>query len=304
MTKSSKLSTWLLWGPLRFSVICLCLMIVFTLGSSLLSNLFMDGIQTISQTPLFISLTFSFIISIYILIKKLPNIKMDRHSFISIYNSQIFLSFILFSLTTYLLLSHQQEIMFQLMILDSKYSGSLLCILILLSLYLLYMTGIYITNIYVKFLRIQQFKIPFWKIVLSIPFGFSALWIPGYLLDTKTEKNTSVPTKSKWYSKVMNWTLQNNINTISMFVFITILSGFFIGLAPALLTLTFALMFGIWTLQIGSTKFEKQIAQKYSTVAVIINIIMIIVFCIFYISTPKSDIQINITDTQIITQGQ
>jgi hypothetical protein len=166
------------------------------------------------------------------------------------------------------------------------------------------MTGLYITNLYAKILRIQQFQIPLWKIILSIPFGFSALWIPGYLLSTKPEKNISLPIKHKWYSKLIKWTISDNINTISMFVFITALSGFFIGFEPMLLTFTLTLIFGIWTLKIGSKKFEYKIKNKYSTVAVIINIIFITIFAMMYTTSKPSNIQINITDTQITTQGQ
>ena len=304
MTKTSKLSTWLLWGPLKFSLISLTLMILIMVAYSLIAGIFSQDTQPIHHTPIFASLIISFVISIYILARKLPKIKMDRTSFISIHNAQTILSFFLFSFSTYLLLSHQQEIMFKLIELDSKYSGSLLFILILLSLYLLYMTGLYITNLYAKILRIQQFQIPLWKIILSIPFGFSALWIPGYLLSTKPEKNISLPIKSKWYSKLIKWTISDNINTISMFVFITALSGFFIGFTPMLLTFTFTLIFGIWTLKIGSKKFEYKIKNKYSTVAVIINIIFITIFAMMYTTSKPSNIQINITDTQITTQGQ
>jgi hypothetical protein len=153
----------------------------------------------------------------------------------------------------------------------------------------------------------QRFNIPTWKIILSIPFGFSALWVPGYLLNTKQIKNPSQKINSKWYNRVINWTTSNQLNTISMFVFITIISSFFAGLNAMLLTFIFALIFGIWVLQIGAKTFEKNIAKKYSSVAIITNIALIIIFSCFYIFAPQpsQNIQISVSDIEITsTPGQ
>ena len=176
-----------------------------------------------------------------------------------------------------------------------------------IALYFLYLVGIEIFNIYVKIRRIQDFNIPTWKIILSIPFGFSALWVPGYLLKTTKQKKVAQEIKSKWYAKLISWTTKTQLNTISMFVFITVLSSFFAGLNAVLLTFSFALLFGIWALQIGTKQFEKNIAKKYYSVAVIINIALIILFICTYIFAPKTqqNIQINISDIEVTsTQGQ
>ena len=193
------------------------------------------------------------------------------------------------------------------MIMESKFSGTTPILILLLAISFLYMLGVEIFNIYAKIRCMQNFNIPSWKILLSIPFGFSALWVPGYLVNTKKAKKPSQEIHAKWYAKLINWTVKNRLNTISMFVFITILTSFFAGLSAILLTFSFALMFGIWNLQVGAQQFEKNMAKKYSSVAVIINIALIILFIFTYILVPKTqqNIQINISDTEVVsTQGQ
>jgi hypothetical protein len=195
--------------------------------------------------------------------------------------------------------------MFRLMMFDANHPNLFMFIIILISLYILFLLGTAIINFYVKICRIQQFNIPTWKILFSFPFGFSMLWIPGYLLDTTPVKTPSQEIKSKTYSKIINWVLTSNINTVSAFVFITILSGFFIGTAPILLTFILALIFGLWSTQIGQKKFEKQMNKAYTTTAITINIIMIIILSCFYAFAPKPNVHINITESGIITtQGQ
>ena len=305
MKKTPTLFTWLFNAPFKFAILLFSITTLMILGYSLVLKLFLPVQSAIPQIPLFILLSIAFGISVYLTIRKLPKIKMDKPSFIAIHNAQIILLFLMFSISTYLLISHQQELFFKLMMIDGAHSGSLLFILILIALYFSFLFGTAVINFYVKIRRIQQFNIPNWKIICSFPFGFGMLWTPGYLLDTKPEKKPSQPIKSKWYSKLINWTLSSNINTISMFVFITIVSSFFIGLAPTLLTFTLALIFGIWSMQIGSKKFEKVMHKRYATTAVIINIIMIIVFSVVYATAPKQSVEISISDTQsITTQGQ
>ena len=296
MQKSPTLLTWLFKAPLRFALI-----LFFCTTLILLGYFLIHGIQSpASQTSVYTILTIAFIVSIYLTIRKLPNIKMDKASFIAIHNAQTILLFLLFSISTYFLITRQQEILLKLMTSDT----TILFLLILTALYFSFLFGTAIINFYIKIRRIQQFNIPNWKIICSLPFGFGMLWTPGYLLDTKNIKNPAQPIKSKWYSKLTNWTLSNQINTISMFVFMTIISGFFVGLATTLLTLTLAIIFGLWVMHNGTKIFEKNMHKKYATTAVIINIIMIITFSCIYIYAPKQNISINISETIATTQGQ
>ena len=232
---------------------------------------------------------------------------MDNTSFITIHTAQTLLMFLLFSVSTYILIFNRQNILFELMVMESQISGATSIFILLLATSLFYMLGIEVFNIYIKIRCMQNFNIPKWKIILSIPFGFSALWIPGYLLNKKDNKKPSQTIKSNWYAKLINWTTKAPLNRISMFVFITILSAFFSGFNAMLLMFSFALLFGIWVLQIGTKQFEKNMQKKYSSVAIIINIALIIMFAFSYFSSSKipHNIQINISDIKTTSaQGQ
>ena len=300
MQKTPTLVTWLLKAPFKFALISFITSILAIITFSLIfSNI------TTSATSLYILLTIAFAASTYFTIRDLPKIKIDRPSFVAIHSAQTILGFLLFTTLTYILAYNQHSLMFRLMMFDANHPNVFMFIIILISLYILFLLGTAIINFYIKICRIQQFNIPTWKILFSFPFGFSMLWIPGYLLDTTPVKTPSQEIKSKTYSKIINWALTSNINTVSAFVFITILSGFFIGTAPILLTFILALIFGLWSTQIGKKKFEKQMNKAYTTTAIAINIIMIIILSCFYAFAPKPNVHINITESGIITtQGQ
>ena len=260
--KQTTLTTWLLKLPFKFAVISFLLILLLSFLYPFAGQLFLAESQPLPMEPLFIFIVASVLTGAYLTIKKAPRIKLDTQSFITIHTAQTLLMFLLFSASTYLLLSNQQNILFKLMVVESKISGISSILIPTIALCFLYLLGIEIFNIYVKIRCMQRFNISAWKIILSVPFGFSALWIPGYLLNTTKAKKTSTDIKSKWYAKLINWTTKTQLNTISMFVFITVLSSFFAGLNAALLTFSFALLFGIWTLQIGTKKFEKNMAKK------------------------------------------
>lgn len=305
--KQTTLTTWLLKLPFKFAIISFAFILLLSFIYPFAGQLFFDETQTLPIEPLFAFIIISIIAGTYFSVKKAPRIKMDTPSFITIHTAQTLLIFLLFSVSTYLLFSNQQKLLFKLMVIESKTSDFASILIPAIAFYFLYLVGIEIFNIYVKFRCIHRFNIPTWKIILSIPFGFSALWIPGYLLNTTTTKKNSTEIKSKWYTKLINWTTKTQLNTISMFVFITVLSSFFAGLNAVLLTFSFALLFGIWVLQVGAKKFEKNIAKKYSSVAAIINIVLITLFIFAYIFAPKTqqNVQINISDIEVIsTQGQ
>ena len=300
-TNNKKLSDWLLWEPLKFS--CLCFGLIFLAAT--IHTFLLEGLlpPDISQNTFIFLTSVAFIYSLIFLIKKLPVKKMDRSSFVSLHIAQTLITTICFYFITYLVIYNSQSIMFQLMLMETKSFGLFFIAMLLFGLGLLYLSGIFFSNLYAKIRRIQEFDIPTWKIIFSIPFGFSALWIPGFLME-ESDKAQSVSTDNKTYNKLINWTLSNNTNTVSVFIFITLLSILLFGLSAVLLTFIFALIYGIWNLQIGTKKFKQKISKNYSTVAVIINIIMVLVTIGLGALMPQKTetITINITDTNTTTQ--
>lgn len=299
---NSKLSTWLFWSPLKFAFMSLGIMLTAAFIFSIVASTFYTN-TTLPQTPMLIILVLGICLGAIIQIRKLPTDKMDRQSFIALHNGQTIILSLAFMIASYLIFVNYQQIMFSMLIMETNSSLSFLMILIIAALFYLYLTGLAIANIYAKFRRIREFDVPTWKIIFSMPFGFSGLWTAGYLLNTPTPKQPTIQTKSKWYSAWTKWVISRPATTIATFIAITILSGFFFGFNAVLLTFSLALIFGIWTLQIGSRQFTKTIPTKYATTTVIINITLLAIFLGFRALVPPTtqNVQINITDTEIIT---
>lgn len=294
-TNTYKLSTWTLWAPLRFAVFTFCALTM----TSLLYTFIATRIYTpapIPQTPLLYLIILTFIGCATLFFIKLPRITPDRQSFIAAHNAQITLVSITFILISFLLLKNANEIIFKLIIMESSSTPSFIITVATFCIIFLYLIGILLSNFFLKIRRIQNFKIPTWKIILCIPFGFSALWTPGYILPTANTTNSSITIKSNWYRNLTNRITSHATTTIATYALITMLSGFIFGINATLLTFVFALIFGIWALQIGTKKFTKNITRQYTTFAIIINLILIAITACAYIYTPKIT-SINIHET-------
>lgn len=288
-TTQSKLSTWLLWAPIKFALISFFATTIIAFVYSLIAGYVSPDAPT-STTPLMILVTVAIILCIAYSVHSLPRIKMDRPSFIAIHNAQTLIMTTLFVFLSYLLIRNAQKLMLQLFVLETQSSLTFFFTIVALALSLLYITGISVANAYAKYQRIRAMGIPMWKVIFSIPFGFSALWTPGYILETNTPKTPAQQIPSSWYARLQNWILCRPTNTISSYVIITLLSGFFFGFNSVLLTFCLALIFGIWALQIGAKQFTKNIGGTYATTAVIINIALILVFACFALFTyPTSE---------------
>ena len=89
--------------------------------------------------------------------------------------------------------------------------------------------------------------------------------------------------------------MKTNLNTklLSMLLVILMLLPTF-----TLITFAFATIFGLWLLQIGVKKFEKNISGSYMHMAIGFNIAMIIAF-IFMISIRANEPQIIDNQNQI-----
>lgn len=297
---TNKFSTWILWSPLKFAVISFCVMISTAFFYSLIAGAIYNP-SGIPQTPLWILLAIGFICSIAFQFKKLPRDKMDRTSFIAIHNTQTIVLSGLFLISAYLISRHAQQIMFTLLMMETRISATFLIVLGASLLFYLYLIGLLVANICAKVRRIREFNIPTWKIVCSMPFGFSALWTPGYILDANASKVPSYTPKSELLNRANNRIISTTTYTIATFIAITLLSGFFFGFNSVLLTFSLTLIFGIWAIQVGTKKFIKSMPDKYSTSAVIFNIALLIITIVFFSLAPATtpDAQITISDTEI-----
>lgn len=298
---TTKISNWILWAPLKFSFLFFCLVfLTATINTFVLERFFT---LNVSQLIFITLISIVLVYSLLFLAKKLPVKKMDRHSFISLHIAQTLITTICFYVLTYLLIHNSESIMLKITIMASQSGGLFIITMLLFGIILSYISGVYFSNLYAKFRRIQDLNIPIWKIILSIPFGFSALWVPGFLMESN-DKHHTVTVKNKSYNKLINWTLGSTTNTVSVFIFITLVSTLLFGITPILLTFIFALIYGIWALQIGTKNFKQRIPGKYSTIAIIVNIILLLTITVSSIFTTYNTetITMNISDIETITQ--
>ena len=304
MKKSTteKFSTWTLWSPLKFAAISFCILISIAFIYSLIAGAIYTP-ATIPQTPLMILLALGFICSIALQINSLPRAKMDQRSFISIHNTQTVLLSGLFITSSYLVARYAQQIIFYLFMLETRLSATFIITLTTSLLFYLYLLGLVIANIYAKFRRIREFNVPTWKIICSMPFGFAALWTPGYIIKSTATKATAFTPKSKWMQRATNWICLRPANTIATFIAITTLSGFFFGFNAVLLTFSLTLVFGIWALQRGTKSFIQDMPRKYATASVIFNAALLAITIIYFAipHTSDQDVQITISDTEFTT---
>lgn len=302
---TTKISTWTLWSPLKFAAISFGIMITTTFIFSLIAGAKYGPVLT-PQTPLIILLTIGFIGAIAIQIKSLPRDKMDRTSFITIHNIQTITLSLLFIVSSYILVRYSQQIIFYLLIMETRLSATFIITLTATLIFYLYLLGLLFANIYAKFRRVRELNIPTWKIICSMPFGFAALWTPGYILDSGTVKNPTYALKSKTITNATNWVISRPAHTIATFIAITTLSGFFFGFNAVLLTFSLTLIFGIWASQRGTKTFIKNMPSKYANTAVIFNAVLVILFVGFYVFVPTTtqNVQLTISDTEIIETQQ
>lgn len=289
-TNTSKISTWIFKTPLKFAIYTFCTFAIIGLLYILIIGT-MYAPNPLPIRPLFYLTFIVLIYCTYKLYKHLPPTPPNQTSFVATHNAQILITSIAFFLISIFIFQNENTLALKLS--SSAYiltvaTSSIIC---------LYLIGIIFSNIFLKFMRIQTFKIPTWKIIFSMPFGFSALWTPGYILKAKESETDTITIKSNWYKKLTKKILSHQSTTIAVYALITMLSGFIFGIRSVLLTFILALIFGIWAISVGTKKFIKNAPNKYATYAIIINIVVLTILSIGTQISQRTPTTINISET-------
>ena len=294
-TSTSKLSTWVFWEPLKFAITTFIATSIIGLLYSVIAGAIYTQTPAPYQPLLSLCIT-TFIVCTIRMFSKMPHIIPDRNSFIATHNLQTFLTSGAFILTTFYIMQNANKILFYIATISNS-SLVIFSLFTISSILMLYLIGVLFSNFFLKFRRIQSFCIPTWKIICSIPFGFSALWAPGYILKTADKKTDQIEIKSNWYKRLTNTIILHQSTTIAIFTLITMLSGFIFGLNSILLTFILTLIFGIWSLTTGAKKFIKSMPNKYAIFAIIVNITTIIILTLgTHVYTNLNTTTINISE--------
>lgn len=295
--KSQCLMSWILWRPLKFALTLLGLGIAVMIPYEIVSATI--GGATALVTLGFLSIA-AIVFATYLLFHRLPHDNLDRYSFVALENAQAYV-LALAVFVAMLAIMQAQSFLISLAMMGT--AGNVIFVLLAAVMFVAYayLVGLSLANVYAKFRRGRAMNIPTWKIICSIPFGFNLIWIPGYILpDEKAPKTPVIPIHASWYKKLTNWIVSRPSRTILAFAILTLFTGFMFGIQTIFWTCAAILLFAIWVSTVGAKRFCKNIGGTYATVAVVLNIIMILAISVItyrQISQISENVTITVTDT-------
>lgn len=295
--KSQCLMSWILWRPLKFALTLLGLGIAVMIPYEIVSATI--GGATALATLGILSIV-AIVFATYLLFHRLPHDNLDRYSFVALENAQAYV-LALAVFVAMLAIMQAQSFLISLAMMGT--AGNVIFVLLAAVMFVAYayLVGLSLANVYAKFRRGRAMNIPTWKIICSIPFGFNLIWIPGYILpDEKAPKTPVIPIHASWYKKLTNWIVSRPSRTILAFAILTLFTGFMFGIQTIFWTCAAILLFAIWVSTVGAKRFCKNIGGTYATVAVVLNIIMILAISVItyrQISQISENVTITVTDT-------
>lgn len=295
--KSQCLMSWILWRPLKFALTLLGLGIAVMIPYEIVSATIGGATALVTLGILSIA---AIVFATYLLFHRLPHDNLDRYSFIALENAQAYV-LALAVFVAMLAIMQAQSFLISLAMMGT--AGNVIFVLLAAVMFVAYayLVGLSLANVYAKFRRGRAMNIPTWKIICSIPFGFNLIWIPGYILpDEKAPKTPVIPIHASWYKKLTNWIVSRPSRTILAFAILTLFTGFMFGIQTIFWTCAAILLFAIWVSGVGAKRFCKNIGGAYATVAVVLNIIMILAISVItyrQISQISENVTITVTDT-------
>lgn len=295
--KSQCLMSWILWRPLKFALTLLGLGIAVMIPYEIVSATIGGATALVTLGILSIA---AIVFATYLLFHRLPHDNLDRYSFVALENAQAYV-LALAVFVAMLAIMQAQSFLISLAMMGT--AGNVIFVLLAAVMFVAYayLVGLSLANVYAKFRRGRAMNIPTWKIICSIPFGFNLIWIPGYILpDEKAPKTPVIPIHASWYKKLTNWIVSRPSRTILAFAILTLFTGFMFGIQTIFWTCAAILLFAIWVSVVGAKHFCKNIGGTYATVAVVLNIIMMLAISVItyrQISQISENVTITVTDT-------
>lgn len=295
--KSQCLMSWILWRPLKFALTLLGLGIAVMIPYEIVSATIGGATALVTLGILSIA---AIVFATYLLFHRLPHDNLDRYSFVALENAQAYV-LALAVFVAMLAIMQAQSFLISLAMMGT--AGNVIFVMLAAVMFVAYayLVGLSLANVYAKFRRGRAMNIPTWKIICSIPFGFNLIWIPGYILpDEKAPKTPVIPIHASWYKKLTNWIVSRPSRTILAFAILTLFTGFMFGIQTIFWTCAAILLFAIWVSGVGAKRFCKNIGGTYATVAVVLNIIMILAVSVItyqQISQISENVTITVTDT-------
>jgi hypothetical protein len=313
LTTKPNLSSWFFKEPAKLALLSFGLMAGIALLYALVARMITSANTFLNPRIILVAAPVSLIFLIYKYIKWLPKENLDRKSFVAIDNGLTFIHCIFLLLSTILVTSGTQKILFYAMWLQHYSVFWFIFVSVSILLIYTYVFGLLIGSMYATYRRALAMGVPRYKVLLSLPFTITLFWFPGYLLKDDSREKPVVPIKSKWYSKLTDWVVAKPVNAILVFLLTLALSALPLDTYIPLFTLFFAVIFGIWLLITGVKKFRQNIGGAYSTFASTLNVTLIVLCvcaAVFFYTRPQPQIssmqdeEIQITEVSGNTPAQ
>lgn len=287
--EKSVLKSWLFYQPLKFAALAVALMIGVAGLYSMVATFAFNA--AVSTTMMFTLLLACLVFAGCKLIRWLPADNLDRRSFVAVGNGLTMAGFGTLMLMSAFVLANMQRIMFYMTWLQSASTLLFFIVATAVSTIYMYLIGLVITNTYATYRRAIGMGIARWKVLLSLPFVFTLLWLPGFFLNDEKAKPV-VPVRAEWYSDFTDWVVAQPLGAIGMWAFTIFIISFFVDIHSACLMLLCGAYFGIWALVMGAQKLRKNIGGLYSSVAVVINLALVVsIICGIAFFKPRAKIE-------------
>lgn len=275
--KTNSLSSWLFKLPFLFALFLLptsfVLIVLYAFVTSVLNTEIM--------WPLFILLGGNLLGIAYYLIKKMHITNMHHKDFVAITNGYSLISIAFAVISIAMIRSETIAIRRTALWFYALHPVMFKILTVLTSLIALYLLGIIVFNIYATYKRSIQMGVSKLKTILSWPFGFLLLMIPGYL-QSEPKGKSDVKISSHWYKKFNDWVLMNNANLTFTFIVLVLLQNVISGWSSLIFAIAMLIFYLLWDVKFKSS-FIKNINKGYATSAIAINIIAILMVLINHI---------------------
>ena len=266
--KPAKLSTWLFWGAAKFGLMSITLMLLITVTLGLLGRAMGDNI-----VPKSFLVTMMGLIAVYAIWRTFRGLgarTMDRTGFIAVDAGVTFIYYAL-SLAFVVVGTWWGPSLF-----NAAASIGFLAGLIFFwlgGLVGLFLIGLPIINVYALYRRCVALGIPKWKIILSIP--CSLLNIACYMVPDKKSQKPAIDIPQNRFGRLVHWVGARRRNTW-IFLWGLATLGVLWGYQAGLISILLLGVYYIWERVTGTEELHKNIGGTFATVAVILNIVILI----------------------------
>lgn len=274
--QSSTMTSWLTYAPLRFALCAFFL----PLGLILLYTMIVASIRTpghpVAVWPMLMCAGIGFIVALVGLIRRLPNQFLDRRSFVAV-DTATFITARLVGMALLIIFGLFYFPMMGAFLAPTVNLGKtflMTMLMIIFGIGGMYIIGVQITALYATYLRARHLGVPRTKILLSLPCSMFSM--AGYILDDTHKKNT-VTTK-QGFGAFVDWIIKSPANAWTILIIMAGISMLFYGLPWGMwpLFLMPVIITALWYVIAGPEKIKKQISGAFGTVAIIVNIFILI----------------------------